>query len=261
MAKLRSQAKDLRNEARKIAKEADLDERASELTDAAQDLAERVRDSDTLARASGKGAELAGVAAEKGGELASRAKDRFEESGLDERAQELAEQIRKSDQYKHARETAGEASDKALSKVGDWLSHSPAADKLGVEPKKKRRSRVLVAVLGALVGFIGGLAVGARKSETVEEVGRLAGRVGQDTPDIGAPAAQKDIEDEVRTRLGEDPRTAELPKLNVNVAEGTVFVRGSVPDGTDHEVVRAVISTVPGVEDIDLQLTSVGASN
>ena len=257
VAQLRSQAKDLRQEARKIAKDAGLDERASDLADAAQDLAERVRESDRLARAQERGVEVAGLAAAKGGELAGRAREALAESGIDERAQEVAERVRDSEQYQQARATAGEATDRALKGMGHWLSRGPAAEKLELEPKRRGPSRRGVAVLALAVGFVASVLAGAQKKATVDEVGRLAGRIGQDTADIGAPAAQKTVEDEIRTRLGEDPRTAELPKLNINVAEGTVFVRGSIPASADQEAIRAVISTVPGVEDIDLQLTTV----
>lgn len=257
VAQLRAQARDLRREARKLAKDAGLEERASDLADAAQDLAERVRESDRLAKAQERGLEVAGMAAAKGGEFAGRARQAIAESGLDERAGEVAERVRKSDQYQQARDTAGEATDRALSSVGRWLAKGPAAEKLEVEPRRRGPSRKVVAVLALGAGFVAGVVTGARKKETVDEVGRLAGRIGQDTPDIGAPAAQKTVEDEIRTRLGEDPRTADLPKLNINVAEGTVFVRGSVPGDADQETIRAVISTVPGVEDIDLQVTTV----
>jgi hypothetical protein len=44
--------------------------------------------------------------------------------------------------------------------------------------------------------------------------------------------------------------------VNVNVAEGTVFVRGPLPEGVDEQAVRDVIAKVPGVTDVDLQLTT-----
>ncbi len=243
---MRTQARDLKAEARELTKNTGIDQRAADLAEQAAELAERVRKSDALA-----------VAQEKGGEYASKAREALHEAGVDERAAELARAVRESDQYKVARENAGEATDRALAAVGGWIGSGPAAEKLGVKPASAKRTtgKWLVAVLGVVAGFVAGMVVGARKSETIGEATRLAGRVGQDTPDIGAPAAQKPIADEVRTRLGEDPRTSDLPRLNINVAEGTVFVRGAVPEGTDEDALRAVIATVPGVEDIDLQLT------
>lgn len=249
---VRKQAKQLSKQAKDLAKEAKLDERASDLLAQASDLAERARDSDALAKAQDATVDFL-----------KAAREQIEERKLDEKAADLArrtaelgERVRESEQYRQARDSAAEATDKTLASVGDWLATGPAADKLGVRPARPAR-RVggwLLAGAGVAAGFAAGILYGARKSETVEELERVASRVGQDTPDLGAPADDKPIADEVRTRLGADPRTAGLPKLNINVAEHTVFVRGAVPEGTDTEAVREVIATVPGVEDIDLQV-------
>jgi len=66
------------------------------------------------------------------------------------------------------------------------------------------------------------------------------------------------LADQVRSHLGSDPRTADLPGLAINVAEGTVFVRGSVPPGFEESWIREVVSSVPGVNDVDLQVTVSG---
>ena len=249
-ATLRKQAKELRSQAKDVAKDAKLEERAADLADQVGELAQRIKDSDAMAKAQATSEELI-----------EKAREQISDAHLDERAAELASRVRESDQYKQAMATAGDATDKTLARVGDWISHGPAADKLGVKPKSKKRtfSKWLIAGLGVAAGFAAGVITGARKHETVEELERVAGRVAQDTPDIGAPADQKPIADEVRTRLGEDPRTSALPRLNINVAENTVFVRGSVPEGIDEDSIRSVIASVPGVEDIDLQLTKAQA--
>jgi osmotically-inducible protein OsmY len=64
------------------------------------------------------------------------------------------------------------------------------------------------------------------------------------------------LADQVRSHLSADPRTADLPGLAINVAEGTVFVRGSVPAGYQESAIREVISSVPGVNDVDLQVSA-----
>lgn len=64
------------------------------------------------------------------------------------------------------------------------------------------------------------------------------------------------LADQVRSHLSADPRTADLPGLAINVAEGTVFVRGSVPVGYQESAIREVISSVPGVNDVDLQVST-----
>ena len=57
-------------------------------------------------------------------------------------------------------------------------------------------------------------------------------------------------------RLGEDPRTADLPSLNINVVDGTVVVRGAVPDSADQDAIRDVITGVEGVQNVDMKLGS-----
>jgi hypothetical protein len=217
--------------------------RSTKLDDKASELLERVRDSDTLARTQTKSAELAALAREK-----------LHESGLDAKAAELAERARESDKGQQAAEAARQISDEALERLGGWLSTGERAEKLGVQPKRRRFSWVAAAI-GAGVGFAVGMFAARRGSDLSDDLVIDAERLYQDTADATAPPAERPLEDRIRTALGEDARTADLPKLNINIAEGTVFVRGPLPDGIDEQAVRDVIATVPGVADVDLQLT------
>lgn len=247
-------AADLAEQARE---QAGLEDRAAELAERAADLAERVRESEAFTRAQAKSSELA-----------ERARERLKEAELDERAAELAAKVRSSDAAQNARATAQRVSDEQLSRLGGWLSQGKTAEKLGVQPAKRGFPTWLAVLLGLGIGYLIGTLTAPKRgdelrSELVErgtelrdDLATTAQRLQQDTADMGAPPAQKPIADEVRTRLGEDPRTAALPKLNVNVAEGTVFVRGSLPAGFDESAIRDVVASVPGVEDVDLQLTA-----
>jgi len=69
------------------------------------------------------------------------------------------------------------------------------------------------------------------------------------------PPAASPLADEIRSSLDADPRTAGLPGLAINVADSTVFVRGSVPEGFDETSIREVVAAVPGVTDVDLQVS------
>lgn len=245
--RLREQARDLRTRARELTGSG-LDERATEVAEQAAELAERLRSSEAMAKAQAKG-----------GELVGKARTALQEAGIDERAAQMAQRVRESERYKSARAQAGDATDRTLSAVGTWLARGPAADKLGVRPadEGRRRSGWLWAAVAAVAGFAAGIVAGARNKEKVDELGgAIAERIGQGPSGDGVPLEQLPVADEVRARLGEDPRTSSLPQLNVNVAEGTVFVRGSVPEGTDEDAIRSVVGTVPGVEDVDLQLST-----
>lgn len=254
---VKHKATELADQARTQARDAGLDERAAELAERAAELADRVRDSDAYAKAQAKG-----------GELAARTRTRLKDAELEERAAELAERVRQSDAAQQAWATAQRVSDEQLDRLGDWLAQGKPAEKLGVQPAKRRFPAWLALLIGAGIGYLVGTLTAPKRgdelrnelvtrgSEFKDDLATTAQRIQQDTADMAAPPSQKPIADEIRTRLGEDPRTADLPKLNVNVAEGTVFVRGSLPSGFDEEAIREVITTVPGVEDIDLQLTA-----
>lgn len=234
-------------------------ERAAELADragaiaqdAAHELAEKLRDSDALAKAQSKGLELAGVAQTKGVELAELAKAKWSESDLDQRAADLARQVRETDAAKQAAKRAKTATDASLAAVGGWLAAGPVADKLGISEKRKVPGFVW-ALLGVALGFAAAKLLGQQSDAVVrDDLAAAAERLASKAPH---PAGTV-LADTIRTTLQGDPRTAELRQLNINVAEGTVFVRGSIPSGIDTDAVRSVIESVPGVEDVDLQLS------
>lgn len=246
----RRKAAEVTSRARAQASDAGLDERAAE-------LAERVRESDAFLKAQAKGTDFA-----------ERTRQRVKEAELDEKATELAERVRNSDAAQQALTTVQRLSDEQLERLGGWLARGKTAQKLGVRSSKRRVPAWLAVVAGVAAGYVIGLLTAPKRGEELrsdlvqqssglrDDLATTAQRLQQDTEDAAAPPAQKPLADKVRTRLGEDPRTSELPKLNVNVAEGTVFVRGSVPSGFDEDAIRAVIASVPGVEDVDLQLSA-----
>lgn len=258
---LQDKAADLAAQLRVQAQQAHLDERAAELADRAAELAERIRRSDAYRAAQAKGAMIAATTRQK-----------VHESHLDERAAELADRVRESQAAEKARET----SDRTLERVGDWLSHGRTGEKLHLQPAKRGFPGWLVALLGLAAGFaVGMLAAPKRgdelRADLVGSASRLASRtpvggMGGDTLETTGPGpqeavlppsadAQKPLADRVRTALGQDPRTRDLPKLNVNVVEGTVFVRGAVPDDFDEASLRSVVESVDGVTDVDLQVS------
>jgi hypothetical protein len=239
---------------------ADLTERAGAIAhERADELAKHLRDSEALAKAQAKGAELAEVAQVKGSELAELAKAKWHEAELDDRAAALAKQLKEHDASKEASRKAKEASSKAremtdssLASLGGLIASGPMLEKMGLQ----RRSRMpswLWAVLGAVVGFAAAklLASSSSSDDVRDDLAAAAERLAAKAPH---PAGTV-LADTIRTTLQGDPRTAELKQLNINVAEGTVFVRGAIPSGIDADAVRQVIEGVPGVEDVDLQLT------
>lgn len=219
-------------------------------------LAERVLDSDAVEKAAAKGAELAG-----------RAREWVREADLDERTGQLVARVRDFEPLRRA--TAP------------------------LPGRKQRRKRRVPLWMGVLAGLAAGYGIakvaggGSQRTALNDEFVASAERLAASAPppetsaapaqdlDLteSAPASMRDLDapdlmeeptgasggrslaDLVRSHLSADPRTADLPGLAINVAEGTVFVRGTVPEGFEESTLREVISSVPGVTDVDLQVT------
>ena len=250
---------------------ADLAEKAGEIAqERARLLAARLRESDALSTLRARGGEMAGIAQVKGGELATLAKAKWHESDLDARAAALSKQLREASATKEASKRAREVTDATLAALGGWIGTGTPARKLNVT-RKPRVPGWVWGLLGTALGFAAARMMSAQnerqaREDLAEAAQRLAEHGGEPTSSAAgapmssgiAPAASSgiDLADEVRSTLQEDPRTSDLRELDINVAEGTVFVRGSLPSGIDSSAVRQVIERVPGVRDVDLQLTT-----
>ena len=81
-------------------------------------------------------------------------------------------------------------------------------------------------------------------------VGRThRGRIGD------VPEQQEEVENRIRTRVGEDPRTADLPHLNVEVNDGVADIRGEVHSEEERQAVEEIASAVEGVTEVRNLLT------
>src|SRR5680860_1266279 len=245
--------------------------RSSQLDDRALELADRLRDTEAYARGAG---------------LAAATSKKVRDAHLDQRALELAALLKSSDLATRlkASEMAAKAqksSEDALGRAGVWLASGQRGKKLGVRGRRSGATTWLFATLGVLVGYaVGAMTAPRRGADLRDEMAFSAQRLMHDTPsgdataqttagpasagqqaagqqmgDIPTPPPQKTIADKIRTHLGEDPRTSSLPRLNVNVAEGTAFIRGTVPPGFDQAAIREIAAAVEGVTDVDLQVT------
>src|SRR5215211_279312 len=73
---------------------------------------------------------------------------------------------------------------------------------------------------------------------------RHRGRIGD------VPEQQEEIENRIRTRVGEDPRTLDVPHLNVEVNEGVADIRGEVHSEEEKQAVEEIASSVEGVTEV-----------
>jgi gas vesicle protein len=215
-------------------------------------------------------------------ELAQALMAQVRQLGLDEKTSEAVERLKASDTYNKAqakadelgkrvaesdavavgRETASRRTAQALTGLGTWLATGDRGKRLGISRSKGAGIGWVMGAVGVGVGYAAGVLTAPKEGRQMREqlisrggdaFDNVAGRIGQDWDDT-TPPFERPLADKVRTRLGEDPRTADLPSLNINVVDGTVVVRGSVPDGADQGTIADVISGVEGVDDVDIKL-------
>jgi hypothetical protein len=85
--------------------------------------------------------------------------------------------------------------------------------------------------------------------------GPLIGRSHSTEPPPDIPVQQEEVENRIRTRVGEDPRTADLPHLNVEVNDGEADIRGEVHSEEERQAVEEIASSVEGVTEVRNLLT------
>lgn len=204
-------------------------------------------------------------------EKASEAVERIKASDAYGRAQakadELSKRVAESDAVTVGRESAAHRTAAALAALGTWLATGERGKRLGIARPRRRGVAWVTGLAGVGIGYAVGLLTAPKEGREIrgqllsrgsaggDDFGNVAGPIGQEWDDT-TPPFERPLADKVRTRLGEDPRTSDLPSLNINVVDGTVVVRGDIPDSADQNAVRDVISGVEGVQSVDLKLGS-----
>jgi len=248
---------------------------AQQAQEQAAGLAERVRDSDAVEKAAARSAELADKAAARsaeladkaaarGAELADKARDWVREADLDDAVQRAAASVRGRKKPSKRRVPlwmavlAGLAAGYGIARVARGGSQPAlnddfvaSAERLAAPPSPEPSAAPAPDV---------DLTLSPPATPTSPDSGEGTEHLdASDVTEEAEPAPSgRPLADQVRSHLGSDPRTADLPGLAINVAEGTVFVRGSVPAGFEESWIREVVSSVPGVNDVDLQVTVSG---
>ena len=90
---------------------------------------------------------------------------------------------------------------------------------------------------------------GAERDYSDPSSGPLIGR--SHNPERGdVPVQHEELENRIRTRIGEDPRTLGLQHLNVEVNDDVVDIRGVAPSQDAKEAVTEIAAETPGVREI-----------
>jgi hypothetical protein len=95
---------------------------------------------------------------------------------------------------------------------------------------------------------------GAEREYSDPSSGPLVGRTHSGS--IGeVPEQQEEIENRIRTRVGEDPRTLDVPHLNVEVNGGVADIRGEVHSEEEKQAVEEIANNVEGVTEVHNLIT------
>jgi hypothetical protein len=72
----------------------------------------------------------------------------------------------------------------------------------------------------------------------------------------GVPEQQVEVEQRIRTRLGEDPRTSDMPRVNVEVNDGVAELRGVANSEAQALAAGEIAGSVEGVREVQNMLNA-----
>ena len=93
-----------------------------------------------------------------------------------------------------------------------------------------------------------GTHTGAERDYSDPSSGPLIGE--QHSPVEGVGQEQGELEQRIRTNIGEDPRTAEMPRVNVEVNDGVAELRGVAPSEDAKLAAGEIAQAVEGVREV-----------
>jgi hypothetical protein len=91
---------------------------------------------------------------------------------------------------------------------------------------------------------------GPERSYSDPSTGPLIGRDQPSEPPPEVPVQHEEIENRIRTRIGEDPRTMEMPHVNVEVNDGVAELRGVATSEEAKQAAGEIAASVEGVSEV-----------
>jgi BON domain len=148
-----------------------------------------------------------------------------------------------------ARSKKGETSGESSSYTGTTGPHAP-------DPGSPAGQRGQTWGSGTPTGTAGGgqqgpegaNRTGAERDYSDPSSGPLIGEQHSDVEAVGEQ--QEEIEQRIRTHIGEDPRTAEMPRVNVEVNDGIAELRGVAPSEDAKLAAGEIAQQVEGVREV-----------
>jgi hypothetical protein len=143
-----------------------------------------------------------------------------------------------------ARAKKGEPSGESSSYTGTTGQHAP-------DPGSPAGQRGQTWGSGTPTGTAGGGGAnrtGAERDYSDPASGPLIGEEHSDVEGVGEQ--QEELEQRIRTNIGEDPRTAEMPRVNVEVNDGIAELRGTAPSEEAKLAAGDIAQEVEGVREV-----------
>ena len=91
---------------------------------------------------------------------------------------------------------------------------------------------------------------GPERDYSDPSTGPLVGRDHPSEPPPEIPVQHEEIENRIRTRIGEDPRTMEMPHVNVEVNDEVAELRGVAPSEEAKQAAGEIAASVEGVSEV-----------
>ncbi len=90
---------------------------------------------------------------------------------------------------------------------------------------------------------------GAERSYSDPSSGPLIGEQQRGSVE-GVTEQQEEVEQRIRTRIGEDPRTMDMPRVNVEVNDGVAELRGEAPSEEAKAAAGEIATSTEGVSEV-----------
>jgi hypothetical protein len=149
-----------------------------------------------------------------------------------------------------ARSKKGDTSEESSSYTGTTGPHAPDPGSPAGERGQTWGSGTPVGTAGGggQQGPGGANRTGADRDYSDPSSGPLIGEQHGDVEGVGEQ--QDELEQRIRTQIGEDPRTAEMPRVNVEVNDGIAELRGSAPSEDAKLAASEIAQGVEGVREV-----------
>lgn len=144
-----------------------------------------------------------------------------------------------------ARSGKDDASSTSSSYTGTTGSHAPDA---GSPAGQRGQTWGSGTTLGTAGGGAAGQ-TGAEREYSDPASGPLIGEESRGSVE-GVGERQEEVEQRIRTAIGEDPRTKDMPRVNVEVTDGIAELRGPAPSEEARQAASEIAANAEGVREV-----------